>query len=73
MDITSSTKIQLWGVLAAVPFLIGGIMWLTTIYSTAVEAQRANEKQDQKIESQMNLLLDIRERVIRIETKLPKN
>lgn len=70
MDITPSTKIQLTWVAASIPFLVGGIIWLSTIYSTAADAQRINEKQDLKLETQMSLLLDIRDRVIRIEEKV---
>lgn len=70
MEINASTKIQLWAVLGSVPFLVGGIIWLSTIYSTAADAQRINEKQDLKLETQMSLLLDIRDRVIRIEEKV---
>lgn len=67
MNITNRTKIELWGVLAAIPFLVGGIVWLTTIYSTAVEAQRVNEKQDLVLDKQMNLLIEIKETVIEIK------
>lgn len=72
MEIDSSTRVQLWAVLGSVPFFVGGIFWLSTIYSTAADAQRINEKQDLKLEAQMSLLLDIRDRVIRIEEKVNK-
>jgi hypothetical protein len=42
-------------------------MWLTIIYLKADASEKINEKQDAKIEAQFNLLLDIRDRVIRIE------
>lgn len=72
MDLNDKTRIQLWSVLVAVPFLVGGVMWLTTMYSSTVEAQKTNDRQDIKLEAQLSLLLDIRDRVIRIETKLPQ-
>jgi hypothetical protein len=70
MNVDRETKIQLTWVAASIPFLVGGIFWLSTIYSTAADAQRINEKQDLKLETQMSLLLDIRDRVIRIEEKV---
>ncbi len=54
---------------AAIPFMVGGILWLSSIYSLASEAQKINEKQDMRIETQMDLLLEIRDRLIRIEEK----
>jgi hypothetical protein len=70
MNVDRETKIQLTWVAASIPFLVGAIFWLSTIYSTAADAQRINEKQDLKLETQMSLLLDIRDRVIRIEEKV---
>lgn len=72
MVIDEKTKIQLFTVLGAMPVIVGAIVWLTIIYFKAEASERANEKQDIKIEAQYNLLLDIRDRVIRIEENQTK-
>ncbi len=66
--IDDRTKVQLFAVLSALPVLIGFVSWLTVVYTKAEAAERANERQDTKIEAQYSLLLDIRDRVIRIES-----
>ena len=68
--IDDKTSIPLFAVLAAAPVMVGFIIWLSTIYSIASNAQQVNESQDRKIESSSKILVDIRERLIRIETKL---
>lgn len=67
MDITDKTRVGLFAVLGALPVIIGGIFWLSMIYFKAEAAERMNEKQEQKLDSQMAILLDIRDRVIRLE------
>lgn len=69
MDINDRTKIPLFAVMASMPVLAGGLVWLSVIYFKADAAEQYNIKQDLKIETQMSLLLDIRDRVIRIEEK----
>lgn len=70
IDINDRTSIPLFAVLAATPVILGFILWLGTIYSLAVNAQQTNIRQDSKIESSSKILIDIRERLIRIETKI---
>lgn len=67
MDITDKTKVPLILVGATIPFIIGLVLWLGGVSSAASEAQRVNDKQDVRIDAQLSLLLDIRDRVIRIE------
>ena len=67
-----TTSIPLFAVITAVPFAIGFIIWLSTIYSVASNAQQTNKMQDVKIEQTRELLLDIRDRIIRIEEHLNK-
>lgn len=67
MEINERTKIGLFTVLGTAPFVLGGIFWLTAIYFNVNTALADNVKQDAKIQDQMNILLDIRDRVIRIE------
>lgn len=66
-EINDKTKVQLYAVFGVLPVFVGLISWLTVLYLKADAAEKMNEKQDVKIESQSLLLLDIRDRVIRIE------
>lgn len=70
MDIDERTRIPLFAVLVSLPVFLGGILWLTAIDTKASNAEASNQRQDEKIEESQKLLLDIRERVIRIEEKL---
>jgi hypothetical protein len=72
LKIDESTSIPLFTVLAAIPVLIGFILWLSTIYAIASNAEKINISQDSKIESTKDLLVDIRDRIIRIEESLKK-
>lgn len=59
MTIDEKTKIPLYVATTAVVGLLGFSFWLTTLYSMVVEAQKINEKQDQKLE----LLYEIKQDV----------
>lgn len=59
-DLDNKTKVPLFAVLGAIPVLIGGIAFCTTVYFKVEAATRNDEKQ-------MDLLLEIRDRVIRLE------
>jgi hypothetical protein len=63
MDLNEKTNISLFAVLSAVPFIVGAI-----IYISGVDAKATYAKE--RIDSMIELLSDIRERVVRIETKL---
>lgn len=79
-DITDRTKIPLFAVIASV-FAGGGVLitvvWMAAMsYSQGVEATRVNaaqdvrlDKQSEKIEQLRTLLLDIRDRTVRIEER----
>lgn len=69
-DIDDKTKIPLFAVVAAMPIIFGGIFWMTIIYDGVVEATRVNIQQDQTLKEESKVLLDIQERVIRIEERL---
>ena len=75
MEINEDTKVPLFKALGLVGFLSGGIVWATMVYYkadtavAAIETQAKRDKeQDDRLTKQMDLLIDIRERVIRIET-----
>jgi hypothetical protein len=50
----------------------GGVFWLSSLYSQVSLAAQINASQDIKLEKTQEYLVDIRERLIRIETKLNK-
>ena len=64
-EINEKTKVGLFAVLGSLPILVGGIIWLTTIDSKAAAAQ-------EQIKGVVGLLMDVRERVIRIEERQKK-
>ncbi len=69
-EINDKTKVELYAVLIAVPVVAAYILWMTTMYTTSVNAERVNEKQDVEISKQIDVLMEIRTRVIRIEEQL---
>lgn len=70
MKIDEQTTIPLFAVLTSSVVLVGVVAWLTTIFVMAADAQAMNHIQEQKLDSQKTLLIDIRERLVRIEEKL---
>ena len=60
MEIDSRTTIPIFAALGGLPFVIGGILWLTSIDSRASEANK-------KAFEMSTTVRDIHERVIRIE------
>jgi hypothetical protein len=60
VDIDEKTNVPLFAVAAALPFLIGGLLWLTSIDAKATFAR-------DQITGVIEMLRDVRERVIRIE------
>lgn len=68
--IDEKTGIPLFAALCAMPFLAGGIIWLSTIDTTAASALEETKKNTERIDTQMDLLVDIRERLVRIEERL---
>jgi hypothetical protein len=66
--ITEGTLVPL-GVLGSIAVVsVGTIMWLTTIFVQG----NANANEIKELKSEMKVLHEIRERVIRIEEKLQK-
>lgn len=68
MKLTESTFIPLSLAWAAVASVIGSVMWLTTIFVQG----NANAKEIEGLKSEMKVLHEIRERVIRIEEKVER-
>lgn len=62
MVIDEKTKVSLYAACALLPFLIGAILWLSSVASDAKEAKAQT--------TELNMLVrDIHERVIRIEER----
>lgn len=73
MDLSEKTRIPLFLVISAIPVFAGFMFWMSTIYLTASAANEVNVKQDQKIDDLRGLIIDVRDRVIRIEEGLKNN
>lgn len=58
--IDDKTRISLFAVICSLPFLVGGIIWLTSIDAKATQAR-------DDIQGLKPLTIDIRERQIRLE------
>lgn len=72
MHITEKTKVSLFAVVIAIPTFVGFVYWLAAISISTAQATKMNEVQDQKLDSQTLLIMDIRDRVIRIEEKVKR-
>lgn len=73
MDISEKTKVPLFACAFVLPPLIGGIAWLTSIYSIATAAETKARENSVQIERQYDLLLEIRERLATLEGMLKRN
>lgn len=66
------TTINLWSVVASVPIIVGFIAWLTMLwFDNKALAQKVSEIDGDQAKQQ-ELLIDIRERIIRIEETVKK-
>lgn len=63
ININEKTTLSLYAVAVTVPFLIGGILWLSSIDSRASSAQ-------DELKGLRPMIMDIRERTVRIEEQL---
>lgn len=60
MEINDRTKINLFAVIAAVPFIVGAILWAASVDSKASAAQ-------EELRGLRQIVMDVRDHVIRIE------
>lgn len=65
--IDDKTRIPLFAVLCALPFLIGGVAWLTSVDAKASQAAEKASQAREEIAGIRALSIDIRERQIRME------
>ena len=56
MNITSKTTVQFYAVMASIPFIIGAILWLTSVDAKATKAAESAD-----------LIQDVHVKVIKIE------
>jgi len=77
MHLNQNTTIPLWAIIASIPVLVGGIMWISFIaYASQSAAYEITEiKADYKeVSKEVRLqLIQINDRLLRIETKLEHN
>lgn len=67
-NLGENITISIWKVLASIPVVVGAIFWLSTIYVDEQAHGEQIRKIDGRIDSEYTLLLDIRDRVIRLES-----
>lgn len=74
MKINENTTIPLWAMIASVPAIVGGIMWLSFIaYTSNSSASQITEikSESKELHREVRLqLIQINDRLTRIETKL---
>lgn len=72
IKLDDKTTIPLFGVVLAMPALIGGILWLSNIDAKSTQALSGNDKNENSLRDQGRVLQEIRESVVRIEEKLKR-
>lgn len=72
MQIDEKTNIPLFAVVVSLPFLVGAILWLSSVDSKATEAKDKLSNVQDLLSGVQDKLTDIRERVIRIEDQVKK-
>jgi hypothetical protein len=72
LTLDEKTKVGFFAVVGAIPVFAGFVFWISMIYFKADAAERMNNAQDVKLDSQMQILLDIRDRITRLEQKLDR-
>lgn len=72
MLIDERTRIPLFAAAALIPVIVTIVMAIGALYNNVAEATRVNEQQDRRLAQQLDLLQDIRERIIRIEEQLKR-
>lgn len=74
LEINESTKVPLFWVVTAlgvsIPVFIGGVMWLTTLYTMAADAQTRTIKMEQILDERSEIFHSIDKRLSRIEDKM---
>lgn len=73
MTLDEKTKVGFFTVLGILPVFTGLVFWISMIYFKAEAAERMNVSQDLKLDSQMQILLDIRDRITRVEQKIDQS
>ena len=68
MVIDSRTRIGLLTVAAAIPTLTTLVVWAVRVEAKADHAAKTNERQERQIDEQAKMFVEIRDRLIRIET-----
>ncbi len=74
IELNDHTKIPvswIFGLVAFIlPLLVGGIVWLTTLYSMVAQATQKSDKAEARLDKEIEMLINIDKRLSRIEDKL---
>lgn len=68
MSIDAKTRIGLFTVAAAIPTMTALVVWAVRVEAKADAAISVNIRQEKQIDEQSRMFVEIRERLIRIET-----
>lgn len=68
LTLNDKTTINLFAVLGVLPVFIGFVFWMSTTWADVVNIKTALANKDKVDEQQMGLLLDIRDRLIKLES-----
>jgi hypothetical protein len=70
VKLSEETTIPFWWMLVAIPTFIGGVTWISFIAYTSTASAEKIEKLEQRIEKKEDILLQIREDVAIIKSRL---
>lgn len=77
MTLDDKTNVSFYTILSVIPFVIAGVVWVSSIASIAQESKILAAVQEKRLDGQRDaikddrlLLLDIRDRLARIEAHL---
>ena len=75
MDLTINdrTTVPLAWMAAIIPIILAAMFWLSVIYVNEQANAQAIIKVDARVDAEYTVLLDIRDRVIRMETQASKH
>lgn len=73
MRITEKTSISLFAVIISFPFFVSVVLWAAGINERALANEARVLKVEHKQDEQTNLLMEIRDRLIRMEERINKH
>jgi hypothetical protein len=71
--IDSKTTVEVFAVIASIPILIGAVAWISMVAYDVAQAKTEIKEVKTAQNKNQDILVEIRDRVIRIETKLEQS